>query len=105
MATATGTQQGAALWRLEQLRCPSFEQTLAQVRAAEDPEAVLAELEPAALEYVELALLTTMTTSICAARKMGDRPEAIEARAKTLPEPLRDRLKEMVGEQWGWWRR
>lgn len=105
MATATGTQQGRALNRIEALRCPDCEKALQQVRSAEDPESVLAELEPTCLEYVELALLTTMTTSICAARKMGDPPEAIEARAKRLPEPLQEQLREMVGEQWGWWRR
>lgn len=104
MATATGTQQGAALLRLEQLRSPACEQALIQVRAATDPESVMAELEPTCLEYVELALLTTMTVSICAARKMGDTPEAIEARAKTLPEPLRERLQAMVREQWSRWR-
>lgn len=105
MATTTGTLQGRALNRLEALRSPACEKALQEVRAAEDPEVVIAELDPAPVEYVELALLTTMTTSICAARKMGDSAEAIEARANTLPEPLRERLQEMVREQWGRWRR
>lgn len=71
-----------------------------QVRASEDPEAVLAELEPICLEYVELALLTTTTVALHAARWRGASRETIEAIRESVPPPLRERLQEMALERW-----
>lgn len=101
---ATATQQGAALVRIDQLRCTAYVEALDRVWQASDPEAVMAELEPECLEFVELCLLTTMTTGLLADRFRGVSEEVMAARARTIPAPLYERLQAMVREQWGRWR-
>ena len=95
---------GEALLQMERMRSTASTDALTRVRRAEDPLTAMAELSPECLEYVELALLTTMTTCLCADRRRGISEEAIAARARTIPAPLYDRLQAMVKEQWPAWR-
>lgn len=96
---------GAALVRLHEVRSDAAARALLEVRAAPDPAAALARLEGATREYVELALLTTLTTGLCADRWRGVPDEAIAARARTIPAPLYERLQAMVAQQWPRWGR